>query len=713
LFVENMGVRAPRPADAGRVVKRVSDWTRERGGRRPRRVAPNLDVFSPLVLPPFGWRATRLANRRVLLAEVRRAIERLGFRDPILITWLPTDTAVDLAEILQPAALCYFCIADFAELVEKRGRLAQSETQLLRASDVVFAHAQATYEHCARVARCVELVPPSVSLRQFALAPPPASRPHTPRIGYVGGLHRVVDYELVAACARLRPGWRWELVGPIQHPVGPLASLENVALPGAASHDELPDVIAGFDICAVPYLTGPEHASVAPTKINEYLSVGKPVVATALPWVRAFQERHGVLEVVRPEPQEFVAGIERALATITDPALTQQRREAAAESDWSVRMERISELIEDAAQSRRPPAHRVLALAPYPPDTAPSQRYRFEQYLGALRSSGIEVEVSPLLSVSGNRIVQSPGRWAAKAAVIARGAAIRVRDLLRARRYDAVVVHREAFPIGPAWVERALAALGTSYLYDFDDAVYLPNVSEANRAFGRLKAPGKVAAIVRHAGAVIAGNDHLAEWAGQHNPNVRVIPTTIDTNAYGSRVAGSPADRVVIGWTGSSTTIQHLEPLGPLLRELQAEHGVGLRVISDVEFGIDGADIENVRWSSATEAADLAAIDIGVMPLPDEEWARGKCGAKALQFMAMGIPTVMSPVGANVKIARDGAALLASTPDEWRRALTDLIEDPQRRRRIGDAGRRRVVEEYSVHANAGAWRDALLTVAVG
>jgi len=143
---------------------------------------------------------------------------------------------------------------------------------------------------------------------------------------------------------------------------------------------------------------------------------------------------------------------------------------------------------------------------------------------------------------------------------------------------------------------------------------------------------------------------------------VRVIPTTIDTETYAAGAAAprQTTDRpVVVGWTGSSTTIQHLEPLGPLLRALQESHGVRVRVIADVELAVPGLRIENRRWSPATEAADLAEIDVGVMPLPADDWASGKCGTKALQFMAMGIPTVMSPEDGTLGEARDGAALLA------------------------------------------------------
>ncbi len=159
------------------------------------------------------------------------------------------------------------------------------------------------------------------------------------------------------------------------------------------------------------------------------------------------------------------------------------------------------------------------------------------------------------------------------------------------------------------------------------------------------------------------------------------------------------------------STIAHLDLLAPTLRELQRERGITIRVIGDAGYTIDGATLHALSWKAATEIEDLRPIDIGVMPLPDDQWARGKCGLKALQYMALGIPTVMSPVGVNSHIARDGAALLASTPAQWMNALRSLLDDPQLRARVGQAGRVRVQDEYSVAATVSLWERGLRQVA--
>jgi glycosyltransferase involved in cell wall biosynthesis len=199
-----------------------------------------------------------------------------------------------------------------------------------------------------------------------------------------------------------------------------------------------------------------------------------------------------------------------------------------------------------------------------------------------------------------------------------------------------------------------------------------------------------------------------------HQANVRVIPTTIDTSWYVPHPDRWEREgSLCIGWSGSTTTVAHLRTIEAVLRDVQRDRGVRLRVIADQPVTIEGAEVEFVSWTDEREVADLHPIDIGIMPLPDDEWSKGKCGAKALQYMALEIPTVMSPVGVNVDIASGGAALLATSPEEWRDALDRLLDDATLRRRLGSAGRQRVVDRYSVVANAPAYVDAVRSVVDG
>jgi glycosyltransferase involved in cell wall biosynthesis len=353
---------------------------------------------------------------------------------------------------------------------------------------------------------------------------------------------------------------------------------------------------------------------------------------------------------------------------------------------------------------------RVLVLAPYPPRTAPSQRFRFEQYLDPLRDDGFDFEVSTLMDAEGSALLASNGHLGGKIALAARAAAKRLRDVVRGRSYDVAFVHREAFPVGFPFFERSLSALGTPYIYDLDDAIYLPPGGRPRFSAFRYRKAGTIA---RHARLVTAGNRYLADWARTQNEDVRLIPTTIDTDLYRPRPAPESSAAVCVGWSGSSHTAGYLETLAPVLRELQEETGIRLRVIGDDRFTIPGAEVEALPWREETELEDLAEIDIGLMPMPDDQWARGKCGLKALQYMALGIPAVISPVGVNVEIARGGAALLASTEREWREAIIGLVKNAERRNELAVRGHERVEQRYSVRANLPRYREALDAAAEG
>ena len=349
-------------------------------------------------------------------------------------------------------------------------------------------------------------------------------------------------------------------------------------------------------------------------------------------------------------------------------------------------------------------------FAPYPLDHAPSQRFRFEQYLDRLQAAGIRCHVSALMTPEMYRILYRPGRFFLKFAYCVKAFFVRLADVWRARSYDICFIHREAFPIGPPFVERLLAWMGKPTIFDFDDAIYLPNASAANRFVEPYKNAGKIAAIIRMSDAVIAGNPYLAEYARQHNKRVTIIPTTIDTDRYLPRPSSSQGG-VCVGWSGSRTTIAHLKLLTGVLRTLHERFGVRIKVIGDRTFAIPGVPVDAQDWDASTELQALEPIDIGLMPLPDEEWAKGKCGLKALQYMALGIPAVCSPVGVNAEIIQDGVnGYLASTEAEWIDRLSRLIEDEQLRRSFGRAARETVETRYSVQANASRYVAVLRDV---
>ena len=342
---------------------------------------------------------------------------------------------------------------------------------------------------------------------------------------------------------------------------------------------------------------------------------------------------------------------------------------------------------------------RVVALVPYPARRAPGQRFRIEQWAPLLRAGGVEVMVDSFLDDAGMDVLYAPGHAAAKAMSVLGGYGRRARRVRTLDGYDAAYVYREAALGRPTWIERAVARR-LPIVYDFDDAIYLPAASAANARLGFLKDPGKAEKLCRLAAHVTVGNEHLAGFARRHASQVTVVPSTIDTEQYvppGPRPA--PA-RLVIGWTGSATTLPYLEAILPALRRLKARTDFELRVIGG---HLDDAAlaIRNVPWSAATEVADLRPIDVGLMPLADDEWTRGKCGMKALQYMALGIPPVVSPVGVNTTIVRHGVnGMLATTDDEWVARLEELGRNPALRARLGGEARRTVETEFSAAVHA-------------
>jgi glycosyltransferase involved in cell wall biosynthesis len=375
LYVENTGVRAPTIHDAGRVARRLKHWAASVSSRSRRRVRSGVHIVSPLVLPPFGAPWQRVVNRHLLRQQVKRVARALQMRDPLLLTYLPTDTALDLIRLLSTprSVVAYHCAADFSQLTSNHEGLRRSEEALLKLCDVVFAGCSQLAEYCRRLNDDVHVLPPGVDfdvflprngggeIRSESSSDGGTSRVlggdgrpslRRPVIGYVGGLHRHVDFTLLTRMARARPDWSWVFVGPLQTAVNGLAELPNVHLLGRRPHGDLARYIREMDVCLVPYLNNAATATVVPVKVNEYLAVGKPVVSTKLPTIRDFNEQYKVLLTADNRPDSFLQAIEQALCTEDDVETIKRRREVAALNDWQVRLNVMSDLIETAARRK-------------------------------------------------------------------------------------------------------------------------------------------------------------------------------------------------------------------------------------------------------------------------------------------------------------------------------------------------------------------------
>ncbi len=351
---------------------------------------------------------------------------------------------------------------------------------------------------------------------------------------------------------------------------------------------------------------------------------------------------------------------------------------------------------------------RVLLLVPYPPGTAPASRYRIEPFMDYLIERGYPIDYSFTLSSRAYEVWYEAGHYWTKAWNFIRSHGYRWQEtFVKAKLVDLVWVQREAL-LGPTSYFERWWARRKPLIYDFDDSVWLKDVSLANRLFSWLKRPEKTDEIIRVASIVTVCNAYLESHVRQFHDRVRRIPTVIDTEKY-SLLPQKERDEVVIGWSGSYTTEKHLRMIEPVLLMLQKKYGsrIRFRFIGVPKYWPEGLRGESLPWRAETEVTDLAEIDIGLMPLPDDPWTRGKCGLKALQYMALGRPAVVSPVSINCEIIQDGHnGYLAATPDEWIEKLSDLIENPEKRHQMGLHARKTVEGHYSVLANRDKYIQA-------
>ena len=346
-------------------------------------------------------------------------------------------------------------------------------------------------------------------------------------------------------------------------------------------------------------------------------------------------------------------------------------------------------------------------MAPYPKGEAPSQRFRFEQYLDRLENEGYTIDFYSFLSEKAWKTLYQPGNIVGKFFQVMISFLRRWRLLFKMRKADYVFVHREMAHIGPPifeWISAKL--IGVKYIYDFDDAIWLPNYSDANARFQRLKAYWKVKYCMKWAHKVTAGNDYLADFARKYNDNVQVIPTTIDLENHHNLESDQERAPLVIGWTGTHTTMRYLSVVIPVLQKLEQEYDFEFHVISNEKPDFELKSLRFIPWTKETEIEDLARIQIGVMPLVEDQWSAGKCGFKALQYMALGIPTLLSPVGVNNSIVSDDQnGIFCDQTGDWEKNLRRLVEDKALRKSIGNAGRQRVLQHYSVSAHSDNYLD--------
>jgi len=356
----------------------------------------------------------------------------------------------------------------------------------------------------------------------------------------------------------------------------------------------------------------------------------------------------------------------------------------------------------------------MLVLCPYPLGVAAGQRLKFEQYYDDWRANGWEVVPTPFMDLELWNVLFEPGRYRAKFVGVLKGYARRIRDLLRIRSYDLVYCFMYVTPVGTSMFERLTRALARKLIYDVEDNV-IAHVGRATEDHPTpllrfVRGSGKYRYLIREADHVVTSSPALNDLCRVINRNgaCTYVSSSVDAERFVPANRYSNEGRVTIGWTGTFSSRPYLDLLRPLFQQLARERDFRLLVIGNFEYELPGVDLEVVRWTAEREVEDLQRIDIGVYPLPMDDWVSGKSGLKAIQYMMMGIPCVATDVGTTPMIVGDGeTGLLVRTNNDWREALNRLLNDPDLRRRLGTNARQEAVARFSSRAIAGEYRGVI------
>lgn len=356
---------------------------------------------------------------------------------------------------------------------------------------------------------------------------------------------------------------------------------------------------------------------------------------------------------------------------------------------------------------------RMLVLCPFPQGVAAGQRLKYEQYFADWSEDGWEITVSSFMDMAMWRITYEPGHLGQKISGTMRGYGRRLRDLFRIPRYDLVYVFMWVTPFGVSLEERLVRGLAQRVIYDVEDNILveqnLPKEMNPNPVARLIKGPGKARYLIRTADHVITSSPFLNDFCMGLNARkaCTYVSSSVDTDNF-KPARRSDSSVIVIGWTGTYSSRIYLDLLRDVFLSLAQKVNFRLRVIGNFDYDLPGVDLEVVRWSKEREVQDMQAIDVGVYPLPMDDWVLGKSGLKAIQYMAFGMACVATDVGTTPLLIRDGEnGLLVRTDEDWISALERLVKDAELRARLGKAARKDAVERYSTHAIAANYRVVL------
>jgi L-malate glycosyltransferase len=354
---------------------------------------------------------------------------------------------------------------------------------------------------------------------------------------------------------------------------------------------------------------------------------------------------------------------------------------------------------------------KLLIVCPYPQGVAPSQRLKFEQYYGWFEQNGYQVTIKPFIDDSFWQIVHKPGNIFKKAIKSISGYCKRTALIFSIRQYDLVYVHLWVTPFGPPLFERIYSSLAKKMIYDIDDLVYL-KFNRVSWYIRMMKGYRKPIVLMKKAGHVITCTPHLDKFVRQYNQHTTDISSTINTELYRPKTDYSFREgKPILGWSGSHSTVWHMQTIFPALKKLKQSVDFKLVVMGTDTLQEEGLDIEVIPWKAEYEVDVISRFDIGIYPLPDAEFVLGKSSLKALQYMALGIPTVATAVGTNFRVIEDGVSgFLAGSDEEWIKTLEKLVNDQQLRAVTGSNAAKRVENYFSIHANQQVYLNILDTL---
>ena len=341
---------------------------------------------------------------------------------------------------------------------------------------------------------------------------------------------------------------------------------------------------------------------------------------------------------------------------------------------------------------------KIYVICPFPKDEAAGQRLKYEQYIEQWEKEGYQVSISNFMDLSLWSVVYTKGNFLKKFFGVLRGYLKRFIDIFFIHKADLVYVFMWGTPFGSSFYERIIRLLSKNLIYDIEDNVMIGQTNSLNPIMRFLRGSGKVNYLIKSSDHVITSSPFLCDYAKKINNsgNATYISSSINVNRFIPVNNFGKTKPIVLGWTGTFSSKEYLELLEPMLKKLSARRNFKLRIIGNFEYSLPGVDIEMIQWSKKNEVLDLQGIDIGLYPLPQNDWVLGKSGLKALQYMAFGLPTVATDVGTTPRIINNMEnGILVKSEEDWINALEMLMNDNELRRKLGENARRTVLQNYS------------------